>query len=236
MRTSFLKPLVESRFFERCVVVMIVLNAVTLGLETYPALMATYGPTLYFLDRFFLSFFVIELGLRISVWRTAFFREGWNWFDFIIVVLTLLPSLGVPGLGNLSAFRALRLLRLLSVVPSFRRVLRGIVRALQGSFAVMCVLGIILYVFSVVSVKLFQNANPTYFADLDTAFFTFFQIMTLDAWSDIVRPLMVDYPWAGLYFVSFIVTTVFILLSIIIGVAANAVEAVAAEEEKERAS
>lgn len=219
-----LHALVTNTYFERIVIAAIILNAVTLGIETYPAAMTVYGSTLLTIDKLFLGFFVIELSLRMAGFRMSFFKEGWNWFDFTIVFLTLLPALGVPGLGNVSAFRALRLLRLLSVIPTFRRVLRGIMRALKDSFAVMCVLGIILYVFSVVSVKLFREINPTYFKDLDTAFFTFFQIMTLDAWSDIVRPLMDTYPWAGMYFASFIIMTVFILLSIIIGVAANAVQ------------
>jgi voltage-gated sodium channel len=219
-----LQKIVTSTWFEKLIVVAILLNAVTLGLETYPKVMTTYGEQLLLADTLFLVFFVSELVLKISVYRRRFFADGWNWFDFSIVTLTLLPALGVPGVGNISAFRALRLLRLLSIVPTFRRVLRGITIALKASFAVMIVLAIILYIFSVSSVKLFRDVSPDYFSDLDAAVFTFFQIMTLDAWSDVVRPIMEVYPLAGLYFIAYIVMTVFILLSIIIGVAANAIE------------
>jgi voltage-gated sodium channel len=209
--------------FERLVLAIIVLNAVTLGLETYPSVMTDYGSILLRLDLFFVGFFVIELILRLSVYGKRFWHDGWNWFDTSVVLLTLLPFLGIAGLGNVSAFRAVRLLRVLSIIPAFKRVLRGIGRALSGSLAVMAVLGVILYVYAVVSVKLFRDVSPERFADLDTAFFTYFQIMTLDAWSDIVRPIMDIHWWAGLFFMSFIVTAVFVLLSIIIGVASNAI-------------
>lgn len=222
-KTTPLQAFVTHRWFERVVITAIILNALTLALETYPAVMAQYGEVLLSIDKLFIAVFVGELSLRLAAYRLAFFKTGWNWFDFSVVTVTLLPFLGISGLGNVSAIRALRVLRLLSVVPSFRDVLSGIGRALAGSFAVMCVLTVILYVFSVMSVKFFRNAAPEYFSDLDAALFTLFQIMTLDAWSEVVRPLMVVHPWSGLFFIAFVVTTVFILLSIIIGVASNAI-------------
>jgi len=219
-----LRHIVLHPWFERVVLIVIVLNAVTLGFETYPAIMADFGTYLIRIDFLFVIFFVTELAVRMSVLGRSFFRSGWNCFDALIVGLTLLPFLGINGLGNLSAFRALRLLRVLSIIPSFKRVLHGIGRALAGSIAVMSVLTILLYVYAVISVKLFRDASPERFHDLDTAFFTFFQIMTLDAWSDIVRPIMAVHWWSGLFFMSFIITAVFILLSIIIGVASNAMQ------------
>lgn len=218
--------IVTTPVFEKIVITAILLNAVTLGLETYPAVMTQYGSWLRMIDTGFILFFVCELLIKLFAYRTHFFRSGWNWFDLSIVTLTVLPALGITGLGNVSAFRALRLLRLLSVIPSFRRVLSGIMRALQDSVAVMCVLSVILFVYATVAVKLFGEHSPEYFGDLDTAFFTFFQIMTLDAWSEIVRPLMEVYPFAGLFVVSFIVVTVFILLSIMIGIASSAMNKV----------
>lgn len=215
--------IVNHPWFERTVLVAILLNAITLGLETYPAIMQSYGTLLLRLDLFFVGFFVAELMLRLLVYRRAFWHDGWNWFDAGVVSITSLPFLGIAGLGNVSAFRAIRLLRVLSIVPACRRVLRGIGHALVGSVAVMLVLTVILYVFAVISVKLFREVSPDHFTDLDTAFFTYFQIMTLDAWSDIVRPIMAAHWWAGPIFIGFIVTAVFILLSIIIGVASNAV-------------
>lgn len=226
-----MKSLVNNPWFERVVLVCIVSNAVTLGLETYPAVMDTYGSVLLGIDLFFVIFFVVELSLRLSVFGKSFWSDGWNWFDATVVGLTILPFFGLSGIGNVSAFRAVRLLRVFSIIPAFRRVLAGIGRALTGSLAVMAVLTVIIYVYAVVSVKLFREVSPERFADLDTSFFTYFQIMTLDAWSDIVRPLIAVHWWAGPFFASFIITAVFILLSILIGIASNAMNESKSEAE-----
>lgn len=120
---------VRAAWFERVVAVAIAINAITLGLETYPRVMRSYGDILHALDLAFILFFVCELIGRMTAYGRAFWRDGWHWFDFSIVTITLLPVFGISALGNVSAFRALRLLRLLSAIPSFRSVLMGLMRA-----------------------------------------------------------------------------------------------------------
>ena len=217
-----LAKVVQHPWFDRFVMGVILVNAITLALETYPQVMAQFGDILTTLDGIFIAFFIIELALRMMVYRRAFFADGWRWFDLSIVVLTTLPLLGVSALGNVSAFRALRLLRLLSAIPAFRRVFAGIMRALRDSATVMGVLALLLGIFAIVASKLFGSLDPEHFGNLHTAMFTLFQMMTLDAWSDVVRPLMASSAMAVPFFVSFIVVVVFILLSTIIGIAANA--------------
>ncbi|MBY0537791.1 ion transporter [Patescibacteria group bacterium] len=217
-----LSKVVQHAWFDRFVMGVIAVNAITLALETYPQMMAEFGNILTTLDGIFITFFIMELILRLLVYRRTFFADGWRWFDLSIVVLTTLPLLGVSALGNVSAFRALRLLRLLSAVPAFRRVFAGIIRALRDSAAVMGVLALQLSIFAIVASKLFGSLDPEHFGNLHTAMFTLFQMMTLDAWSDIVRPLAETSMMAIPFFVSFIVVVVFILLSTIIGIAANA--------------
>lgn len=217
-----LTNVINARWFDRLVIVIILCNAVTLSLETYDGVTQRFGTVLHVLDSLFIWFFIGELCLRLIVYQRAFFSDGWRWFDLIIVVLTTLPLLGISALGNVSAFRALRLLRLLSVIPAFRTVFAGIARALRDSAAVMGVLGVLLGIFAIVASSLFGEIDPEHFGDLHTAMFTLFQIMTLDAWSDVVRPLMQVSVKAAIFFVTFIVIVVFILLSTIIGIAANA--------------
>lgn len=219
---KYLATVVNSIWFDRVVMVAILGNALTLSLETYGEVMTQFGPELRVIDQFFIGFFIVELCLRLIVYRRAFFSDGWRWFDLVIVVLTTLPMLGISALGNVSAFRALRLLRLLGAVPAFRGVFEGIIRALRDSAAVMGVLVVLVAIFAIVAAKLFGEIDPEHFGNMHTAMFTLFQIMTLDAWSDIVRPLMEVSVKAGVFFVTYIVVVVFILLSTIIGIAANA--------------
>ncbi len=208
--------------FERVVVCVITLNALTLGIETFPSAMQSHGEILHLIDLSFVAFFVVELTLRIYVHRAAFFhyREGWNWFDFLIVLLTLMPFAG--NISALRAFRILRALRLLSAVPALRKVITGILRAINGFAAVLAVLLVVNYVAAVMVSKLYGAEFPDRFGNLFKSLFSLFQIMTLDDWTGIAGPVIDKYPAAAVFFIGFICVTVFLLLSIIVGISANA--------------
>ena len=126
------EALISRPLFERVVIGVIILNAIVLGMETFPGIVRLYGSTLEFVDHLFVAFFVAELGLRIYARRLEFFgwRNGWNWFDFLIVAVTLMPFAG--NVSALRTLRVLRTLRLISAVPSFRQVVNGIGRAVGG--------------------------------------------------------------------------------------------------------
>lgn len=123
-----LRSIIESRQWEYTIIGVIALNAVVLGLETNQELVSNYGPILSFLDELALFIFVIELTLRIFAFGPSFFRGPWNLFDFIIVSIALVPAAGPATI--LRSLRILRVLRLISVIPSLRNVVGGLVRAL----------------------------------------------------------------------------------------------------------
>lgn len=125
---------VESKAFERIVLLAIVLNAITLGLETVPSVMDRYGGILLLIDRAFLIFFTLEIVLKFSVRRFSFFNDPWNNFDFIIVAIVWFPSSG--AFSVLRSLRILRALRLISGVPRLRRVVSGLLQSLPGLGAV----------------------------------------------------------------------------------------------------
>ena len=125
-----LKALVESQRFEQAIVTLIIINAISLGLETSPAVMAEAGGLIVAVDRLILSVFVIELLAKFVVYRAGFFRSPWRIFDLFVVGIALIPSAG--AFAVLRALRILRVLRLVSVVPSLRRVIGGLLNALPG--------------------------------------------------------------------------------------------------------
>ena len=151
-----LKALVESRGFELTITWLIVINAVTLGLETSPALMAGYGPLLHLIDHALLGVFVVELLAKMVIYRMAFFRDPWRVFDFLVVGISLLPASG--PLSILRALRVLRVLRLISIIPSMRRVVGGLFRALPSMGSIFLLLLLVFYVFSVMATKLYGAA------------------------------------------------------------------------------
>lgn len=225
-----LKSLLESNTFQRFIIAVIIVNAVTLGLETSTSAMATAGGVLYLLDRIALSIFVIEIVLKLLVYRQNFFRDGWNVFDFLVVGVTLAPT--GEGVAVLRALRILRALRLVSVVPSMRKVVNALLKAIPGMTSVLTLLMLVFYVAAVMSTKLFGEAFPEWFGSIGASFYTLFQVMTLESWSmGIVRPVMEVYPLAWLFFIVFILLTTFAVLNLFIAIVVDAMTVVEHKEQ-----
>ena len=167
---------------------------------------------------------MIELVSKIAVYRMDFAKDPWRIFDFIIVGIALLPATG--GLSVLRALRILRVLRLVSVVPSLRRVVGGLIAALPGMGSIVLLLGLVFYVFSVMATKLYGGTFPEWFGSIPASAYSLFQIMTLESWSmGIVRPVMQTYPMAWAFFVPFIIATSFTVLNLFIGIIVSAMQA-----------
>lgn len=222
-RFSNLRQLVESRRFELFVTALIVVNAVTLGLETSDTVMARFGVVLHALDGLILAIFVAELALKLAVYRLDFFRDPWRIFDLFVIGITFLPA--TEGLSVLRALRVLRVLRLISVVPTLRRVVGGFVKSLPGMGSIILLLALVFYVFAVMATKLYGETFPELFGTLGLSSYTLFQIMTLEGWSgEVVRPVMAVHPLAWAFFLPFIVVTAFAVLNLFIGVIVQAMQ------------
>ena len=212
---------------------LIVINAVILGLETVPAAMQSYGPLLIAIDQLILGVFVIEILLRIYAHRLAFFRDPWSLFDFVVVAIALVPASG--PLAVLRALRILRVLRLLTLVPSMRRVVGALLGSIPGLSSIALVLLLIYYVFAVIATKLFGEHFPQWFGSIGESLYSLFQIMTLESWSmGIVRPVMVEHPYAWIFFVVFILIATFTMLNLFIAIIVNAMQTFTEEENRER--
>ncbi len=218
-----LKLVLEKPWFERAVLLLIGLNAITLGLETSAYAMDNWGGLLKWLDSIILVLFVAEIVARLIVDFKGFWRDPWRIFDFIVVVVALVPTAG--PFSVLRAFRILRVLRLISTVQSMRRVVTGLLSALPGMGSIVLLLGLVFYVFAVISTKLFGEQFPEWFGSLGASSYTLFQIMTLESWSmGIVRPVMEAFPFAWMLFIPFIVLTAFTVLNLFIGVIVDAMQ------------
>lgn len=221
---------IEQPRVQRTVIALIVVNAVILGMETSTAISAQWGVLLAALDAAILAVFVVEIALRISVHRSAFFRDPWSMFDFVVVAIALVPASG--PFAVLRALRVLRVLRLLTMVPSMRRVVGGLLAAIPGLASVIAIIGIIFYVAAVIATQLFGERFPDWFGHLGESAYTLFQIMTLESWSmGIVRPVMEVYPQAWLFFVPFILVATFTMLNLFIAIIVNAMQAHTAAQQ-----
>ena len=222
--------LVNESWFQNTIIVLIVINAITLGLETSKTVMETAGELLGFLDRAVLVVFVVEIVLRISAYGFRFFKDPWSIFDFLIVGIALVPA--TDAFSVLRALRVLRVLRLISILPRMRRVVEALLSSLPGLGSVVSILLLIFYVAGVMATQLFGEAFPEWFATLPRSTYSLFQIMTLESWSmGIVRPVMEVFPYAWAFFVPFILIATFTMLNLFIAVVVSAMQSQHHEED-----
>lgn len=223
MLSQTAQRLVTDPRFITVVTLVILFNAIILGLETSPTVTARIGPALSFLDHVCLAFFIAEIALKLVAWRGRFFRDGWNLFDGAVVAIALIPA--TQGLSVLRALRIVRLLRVVSVIPSLRRVVEGFLAAVPGMASVFVLMGVVFYIGAVIATKLFGAAFPHWFGSLGASAYSLFQIMTLESWSmGIVRPVMVEFPLAWLFFVPFILITTFAVVNLLVGLIVNSMQ------------
>jgi len=226
-----LRTIVEDPRTDRVIMTLIIINAITLGLQTSKTVMSAYGPALELFDDIIVWIFVIEVSARIIVHRWAFFKDPWSIFDFIVVAIAVIPA--SQTLSVLRSLRILRALRLITVVPTLKAVVGGLLAALPGMGSIVLLIMLIYYVFAVIATKLYGPEFPELFGTLGKSFFTLFTVMTLEGWVDgVVKPIMEKFPRAWIFFVTFIIVTTFMVLNLFIGVVVNAMQKEHAKAEK----
>lgn len=227
-----LKNVIEQPAVQHSIIALILINALILGLETSPAIMAETGPLLVKIDAVILGLFVLEIAARLFVHRLSFWRDPWSVFDFVVVAVALVPAAG--PFAVIRALRVLRVLRLLTMVPSMRRVVGALLSAIPGLSSIALVLLIIFYVFAVIATNLFAQTFPEWFGSIGHSFYTLFQVMTLESWSmGISRPVMEQFPYAWAFFIPFILVATFTMLNLFIAIIVSAMQTYTETEEKE---
>lgn len=217
-----LKRIVEDERFKRAVLVLIIINAVLLGLETSRTLSASAMSSIILANQVILGIFVFELTLRIGAFRANFFRDSWSVFDFTIVTIALIAPSG--AFQVVRALRILRAVRLVSTVTSLRRVVEGLLGAIPGIASVLFLLVLVLYIAGVMSTILFRDVAPDYFGHLGISLFSLFQIMTLEGWAEIATSVMAEFEWAWIFFIGYILVATFLVLNLVIGVVVSSIQ------------
>lgn len=228
---EYCRRLTESWVFQWFIVAVIIANGVIIGMETYPAMVRDWGGLLHLLDRLCLWIFVVEILLKtIACGRRPwdFFRSSWNVFDFVIVAAAFLP--GLEGqVTILRLVRLLRVLRLLTVLPGLQVLVMALLHSLPriGQMALLACL--LFYVYGVAGQTLFSSHDPEHWGTLHISLLSLFRTLTLEDWTDLMYTAMEAYPWAWLYFVSFVLLATFIIFNMLIGIILTSME-----EAKER--
>ena len=217
------RKITEWPWFDRSIIALIIFNALVLGLETYPSIAVPYESLLLGINKFVLIVFVIEAVLKITASAPVFkryFGDGWNLFDFTVVVLSLVPQTGEFALIARTV-RLLRILRLVTAVPELRLIISTLIRSLPGLGNVILLLSIVFYVYAIAGYHLFHQHDPFHWNSLGISLITLFRVLTLEDWTDVMYAAMEVYPHAWLFFVSFVVVAAFIVINMFIAVVIN---------------
>ena len=232
---SFAKRIVEARWFEPWMIGLILFNGVLIGLETSRGVVEQYGDWLHLGNDIILGVFIIEVVLKLAAVAPRFglyFGNGWNLFDFTVVVLSLIPATGEFALVA-RLIRVLRVLRLVSAVPQLRLVVATLVRSIPSMGHVIMLMSILFYIYAVTGFHLFHEHDAERWGTLGAALLTLFQMVTLEGWVEVMDTALEAHPWSWVYFVSFILIGTFVMLNLFIAVVINNLDASKAAELEE---
>ena len=216
----------DSTAFNAAIFVVILANALVLGLETYESLDREAGGTLSFLNDLFLAIFVVELVIRILAFGGRpqdFFKSGWNVFDFVVIAAAFVPGLRENS-TLLRLARLARVLRVVRILPDLRLLVTAVGRSLPGvaSLGVMGVL--LLYVYGMVGWVIFDDHYPDDYGTVGESMLTLFVLLSTENLPDQIDKGLAVSTWTILYFVSFVLIAAFLLLNILIGVVINSMD------------
>lgn len=220
----------SNKAFELFVVSVIIASALLIGVKTYE-LSPTSLSLLTWLDTLITVIFLAEISIRFIADsnKRAFFRNGWNLFDTLVVLISLIPIDNSDLVLVARLVRVFRVLRMISIVPELRMLLASLLKALPQLGYVVLLMFIIFYIYAAIGATLFESINPVLWGDIAISMLTLFRVMTFEDWTDVMYETMAVYPLSWVYYLSFIFFTAFAFLNMVIGIVVNVMNA---ENEK----
>lgn len=177
--------LVESKAFENGINALIVGSAVLMGLQAD----LSVRPEFDYLDSVWsgcdmllaLVFFA-EMVLKLNAYGFTYFRDQWNWLDFVVSWVSAASVFIVPlaqdvaessGFGGLDVARVFRLMRLMRMmkmmkaVPELMMVMEGLVASMKSMVWVFMLLLLVLYVMSIYCVEMIGRRDSAAYSHFE---------------------------------------------------------------------
>lgn len=217
------RRITEAPAFDAAIVAIIILNAVLLGFGTSPEIDQTFGNLIDIGHHITLAIFIVEAILKMiaaSPRVAGYFRDGWNVFDFLVIVFALIPATGQYAIIA-RLVRLLRVLRLVSTIRDLRLIVTALVRSIPSVGHVMLLMSIVVYIYAIIGYHLFSQHDPQNWGDLGKSLLTLFNIITLEGWTDVMFKAMELNELSWIYFVSFVVIGTFVVFNLFIAIIIN---------------
>ncbi|NCP62281.1 MAG: ion transporter [Alphaproteobacteria bacterium] len=215
---------ITGKFMHSVLLLLVVINAVILGLEAESALVRGYEPLIQQIDFIVLTVLTISISLRVIVFRTHFFEYGWNTFDLVVVTAAVIGH--NTDIALLKTLRVLMVFRIIVFFPTMRMLVEALIYAFKGIVSSIVILSIVFYAFSVAGYYLFQNAPGDSFTTLGISFASLFQLMLFDDFGNITKPIIAVMPESWIFFISFLFATAFSFINLLIGIFVEAIDEV----------
>jgi len=220
------RRLVATTWFDPVMLVVIVFNAVVLGMQTYDALDREIGGALDVANDVILGLFVLELAIRIAAYGRRpqdFFTSGWNVFDFVVIAASFVPGVR-ENATLLRLVRLLRVVRAVRLLPDLRVLTVAVGRSIPGVASLAAITLLLVYVYGMIGWLIFDEHDPANFGNVGQAMITMFVLLTLENLPTYIEMGQELSDWTILFFVSYVLLASFLIFNLFIGIVLNSME------------
>lgn len=215
-----IKVVRDARWFSNLTTIIIIFYASVLGFKTLEEASQPFGNILHIFDWFVTVYFVIEIVIKMAAEEkfSNFFKSGWNVFDFVIVVVTLIPLENSSFAAIARLMRVFRILRLFTARPELKNIIDMLIKAIPSIIDIVILMFIIFYIYAIIGSFIFADLPSGLWSNFLTSMLTLFRILTFEDWTDVMYEAMEVYPWAWTYFVSFVIIAAFVFFNLFVAV------------------
>jgi len=210
----------DAKWFSNLTTFIILAYASVLGFKTIGEVETNYSIFLQFADYFVTIYFIFEIAIKMVAEKKFmnFFKSGWNLFDFVIVVVTLLP-LEQSGFAAIARMlRVFRVLRLFTARPELKKIIDMLIKAIPSIIDIVILMFIIFYIYAIIGNFYFHDLPSGLWNDFLVSMLTLFRVLTFEDWTDVMYEAMEVHPWAWIYFVSFVIIAAFVFFNLFVAV------------------
>lgn len=224
----------NAQWFSNLTVGVIIFYAAVLGFRTMEEAEASFGSLIFVIDYAVTIYFVIEIIVRIMAEerKVDFFKNGWNLFDFVIVLITVIPLEQTDFAAVARMLRIFRVLRLFTARPELKKIIDMLINAIPSIVDIVILMFIIFYIYAIIGSFVFQDLPSGLWNNFLMAMLTLFRVLTFEDWTDVMYEAMEVYPWAWAYFVSFVIIAAFVFFNLFVAVIIGEMQKIQEEEQK----